>query len=142
MPDHMANLDKLVPASFRGAKFAILEITDAVQVDARRGEDRYGNPKYEPAIVLRFKEFANRIYWVNTIGVNILLEEFGDEESQWVGKRVPLRVQENVRNPSQGGRQDMLWIPNKDEWDELFKEWDDALAAKKASTESRKGSAK
>jgi hypothetical protein len=133
MPEHMANLDKLVPASFRGSKFAVLEISDAVQVDARRGEDpRTGKPRYEPAIVLRFKEFPNRIYWLNTIGVNILADQYGDEETEWVGKKVPLKVQENVRNPSAGGTADMIWVANSDEWDTLFAQADE-LAKKKSA---------
>lgn len=145
MPDHMSNLDKLVPDSFRGAKFAILEITDAVIVDARRGEDSRGKPKYEPAIVLRFKEFPNRIYWLNTVGVNILADEFGDEEQEWIGKRVPIKVKENVRNPSDGGANDMLWVANRDEWENLFEQDEaaraQAAARKKTPASTNKGGA-
>lgn len=116
MPEHMANLDKLTPGSLRGAREAVLEITDAVIVSARRGDDpRTGRPKFEPAVVLRFAEFPNRIYWLNTIGVNIVADEFGDEESAWVGNRIPLVVRQGVRNPN-GGQADMLWVANRDEW--------------------------
>lgn len=133
MPEHMANLDKLTPGSLRGAREAVLEIIDAVQVDARRGEDvRTGQPKFEPAVVLRFKEFPNRIYWLNTIGVNILADEFGDEESDWVGRRVPLIVRENVRNPSKASNSDMLWVANRDEWDAIFARDEAARAPKNA----------
>jgi hypothetical protein len=129
MPDHMANLDKLLPGSLRGAKFAVVEIIDAVQVDARRGEDRKtGNVKYEPAVVLRYKEFENRIHWLNKMGVNILIDVFGDDEAQWIGNRVPIVVKEDVKNPTEGGKQDMLWIANADEWERLFAESDEALA--------------
>ena len=135
MPEHMANLDKLTPGSFRGAKFAVLEITDAVQVDSYRGEDRFGNKKYEPSIVLRFKEFPNRIYWLNNIGVNILADEYGDEEADWVGKRVPLVVKEGVRNPSAGGKTDMVWVANRDEWESLFSQDAEARNGAKSRNE-------
>lgn len=135
MPEHMSNLDKLVPASFRNAKFAVLTISDAVIVDARRGNDpRTGKAQFEPAVVLRFVEFPNRIFWVNTIGVNILADQYGDEEAEWVGKKVPLKVQENVRNPSEGGTNDMLWVANADEWDSLFQQDADARTKKKVDS--------
>lgn len=128
MPEHMANLDKLLPGSLRGARFAVVEITDAVQVDARRGEDRRtGNVKYEPAVVLRYKEFPARIHWLNKMGVNILCDVFGDDEAQWIGNRIPIVVKEDVKNPTEGGKQDMLWIANADEWERLFAEFDEAL---------------
>lgn len=131
MPEHMANLDKLVPATLRGAHMAVLEITDAVQVDARRGEDkRTGKPVFETAVVLRYKEIPNRIHWLNKAGVNILCDVFGSEESEWVGRRIPVIVKENVKNPTAGGRDDMVWVANADEWPRLFEEWDAALQKK------------
>lgn len=129
MPEHMANLDKLVPGSLRGARHAVLTIADAVQVEADRGEDRFGNKKFEPAIVLRFTEFPDRIYWVNIPGVNILMDEFGEEENLWVGKRIPLVVKEGVRNKTTGAKSDMLWIANRDEWESLFEKDDHARKA-------------
>lgn len=137
MPEHMANLDKLVPASFRGSKSAVLTVADAVIVDARRGEDpRTGKPRYEPAVVLRFNEFPNRIYWLNTIGVNIVADQYGDEEQEWVGKKIPLIVKENVRNPSRGGTDDMIWVANADEWDNLFAQDEQARAKKPGGARS------
>lgn len=132
MPDHLANLQKLVPASLRGALFAILEITDVAQVDARR-EDRRGNTTYEPSIVLRFKEFPNRIMWLNKMGVNILADVFSEDETQWVGNQVPVVVKEGVKNPTKGGEQDMLWIAQADEWQTLFDEDEKARANAKAA---------
>jgi len=129
MPDHMANLDKLVPGSLRGARAAVLTITDAVIVDAKRGEDRKtGDVKYEPAVVLRFQEFPNRIYWVNKMGVNILCDVYGEEEQAWIGERVPLQVAEDVKNPTENTRNDMLWVANADEWPRLFDEDETARA--------------
>ena len=131
MPEHLSGLDKLTPGSLRGARFAVLTISDAIIIDAERGEDKYGNKKYEPAVVLRFSEFPNRIYWVNNVGVNILADEYGDEETGWVGKKVPLVVRENVRNKQTRGTQDMLWVANRDDWDNLFAE-DEAARTRKS----------
>lgn len=135
MPDHMANLDKLVPGTLRGARFAIVEITDAVQVDARRGNSKVGGePQYEPAVVLRYKEFPNRIHWLNKAGVNILCDVFGEDESAWPGNRIPIVVKEDVKNPTAGSKQDMLWVANADEWEKLFAE--DAEARERMTTAS------
>lgn len=128
MPEHLANCDKLVPGSLRGAKFAVVTITDAVQVDASRGEDRRGQIRYEPAVVLAYSEFPKRIHWLNKSGVNILCDVFGDDEKQWVGNRIPIIVQEDVKNRTTGDTQDMVWVANADEWERLFAENDDALS--------------
>lgn len=138
MPEHLANLDKLVPATLRGAKMAVLEITDAVQVDAYRGNNkRTGEPIFEPAVALRFKEIPKRIYWVNKIGVNILCDVYGEDESEWVGNRVPLVVKEEVKNPTTGESQDMLWIANADEWETLFDAWEKTLEAKASGGDAK-----
>src|SRR4051812_47224277 len=103
MPEHMASLDRLTPGSLRGAKGAIVEITDAVIVDARRGIDpNTGKMTYEPSVVLRYKEFPKRVHWLNKVGVNILCDVFGDEETEWVGQRLPITVKEGVKNPREG----------------------------------------
>lgn len=142
MPDHLANRQKLVPASLRGAKFAVLEITDAVQVDARRGENkRTGEPVYEPAVALAYKEFPRNIHWLNKMGVNILCDVFGDDESQWVGNKVPVVVQENVTNPTEGGASDMLWIANADEWEKLFAEDEDTRSKSTANAPTARNAA-
>lgn len=123
MPDHLANLDRLTPGSLKGAKFAVVEIADAVIVDARRDDDKTtGEPKYEPALVLRYKEFPTRVHWLNKAGVNILCDVFGEEESAWVGNRIPIQVKEGVKNPKKNQKQDMVWIANADEWERLFAE--------------------
>lgn len=128
MPDHMAKLDRLTAGSLKGAKAAVVTITDAVIVDARRGNDERGKPKYEPALVLRYKEFPKRVHWLNKMGVNILCDVFGEEETEWVGQQVAIVVSEKVKNPTDGGTQDMVWIANGDEWPRLFKEDEEARA--------------
>lgn len=142
MPDDMASLEKLTPATLRGAQMAVVEIDRAVIVDARRGENRRtGQPNVEPAVVLRYKEIPSRLHWLNKAGVNILCDVFGDDEQQWVGMRIPIVVKEGVKNPTSGERNDMVWVANSDEWVRLFDEWDKALAqrtpdAPKVSVES------
>lgn len=137
MPDHLANLDKLTPASLRGAKFACVEILDVAQVDARRGTDpRSGEPVFEPAIALQYKEFATRIHWLNKAGVNILCDVFGEDETAWKGQRIPIVVREGVKNPTSGGKNDMLWIANADEWQAIFEQYDEASARFDAATKT------
>ena len=110
---------------------ACVEITDAVIVDARRGENkRTGEVVWEPAVVLRYKEIPSRVHWLNKAGVNILCDVFGEDETAWLGERVPIIVKEDVKNPTSGGKQDMVWIANADEWPRLFEEWDKALATR------------
>jgi hypothetical protein len=121
MPEHMSGLGRLEPATLRGAAFAVVEITDAVQVDAQRGENkRTGEKVYEPAIVLRYAEFPKHVHWLNKAGVNILCDVFGDNEADWVGKQVPVVVKEDVKNPQTGKYNDMLWIADAADWERLF----------------------
>lgn len=129
MPDHLANADKLVPGSLRGGKFAILTISEVVQIDARRPNRRRDEPEFETAIVLAFKEFPNRIYWLNKMSVNILCDVYGDDETKWIGERVPLVVKEKVKNPGTQTYDDMLWVANADEWEKLFADEEEARAA-------------
>ena len=129
MPDHMAGLGKLEPATMRGAAFGVVEITDAVIVDAKRGENpRTGKKEYEPAVVLRYKEFPQHVHWLNKAGVNILADVFGDNEKDWVGKQFPIVVKEDVKNPSTGGFNDMVWVADAADWERLFADNDTALA--------------
>lgn len=122
MPEHMANLDKVVPETLRGAASAVLTIKEAVEVDSSRGRNpATGEEEFEPTIVLMFEEIPNRIYWVNVVGTNILLDQYGEDEKAWLGKKVPLIVKEGVRNPKTKKRNDMLWIASQDEWDGLFR---------------------
>lgn len=123
MPPDLADRDKLTPDHLRGAQFAVVEITHAVQVDAARGENkRTGEAKYEPALVLAFKEFPHNIMWLNKMGVNILCDVYGEEETEWVGKRIPITVKEGVKNPTEGWKVDTLWVAEPDEWQRLFDE--------------------
>ena len=129
MPEHLSGLGKLEPATLRGAAFAVVEITDAVQVDAQRGENRRtGEKQIEPAVAIRYKEFPKHIHWLNKAGVNIMCDVFGDEESEWVGKTVPIIVKEDVKNPTTGRLQDMVWIADAADWERIFAENDEQLA--------------
>lgn len=123
MPEHLANATKLVPGSLKGAQFAIVTIAEVHQVDANDGEDlRSGKPRFRPVVLVTYKEFPKRIHWLNKMGVNILLDVFGEEESEWVGKQIPIVVKEDVPNPKTKNTEDMLWVANADEWERLFKE--------------------
>jgi hypothetical protein len=121
MPEHMSGLGRLEPATLRGAAFAVVEITDAVQVDSTRGEDkRTGEKLYEPSVVLRYKEFPKHIHWLNKAGVNILCDVFGDNEADWIGNQIPVVVKEDVKNPKTGKFNDMLWVADAADWERLF----------------------
>lgn len=129
MPEHLSGLGKLEPAALRGAEFAVVTVTDAVQVDAQRGENRRtGEKQFEPAVALRYAEFPKHIHWLNKAGVNILCDVFGDDESEWVGKQLPVIVKEDVKNPQTGKFSDMLWVADAADWERLFSEDETARA--------------
>lgn len=129
MPEHLSGLGKLEPATLRGAAFAVVEITDAVQVDAQRGENRRtGEKQYEPVVAVRYKEFPRHMHWLNKAGVNILCDVFGEEETEWVGKTVPIIVKEDVKNPTTKRLQDMVWIADAADWERIFEDSDAQLA--------------
>ena len=122
MPESMANLEKMVPSTLRGASSAVLTIKEVAEVDSFRGKNPVtGEDEFEPTIVLLFEEIQNRVFWSNVVGTNILLDQYGEDETQWPGKKVPLIVKEGVINPKTKKRSDMLWIASADEWDALFR---------------------
>lgn len=129
MPDHMAGLGRLEPATLRGAAFAVVEIKDVAIVDANRGENRRtGEKTFEPAVVLLYAEFPRHVHWLNKMGVNILCDVFGDEEKKWIGLQIPIIVKEDVKNPQTGKFNDMVWIADAADWERLFSENDTAVA--------------
>jgi hypothetical protein len=143
MPEHMSGLGRLEPATLRGAAFAVVEITDAVQVDATRDENkRTGEKVFEPAVALRYKEFPKHIHWLNKAGVNILCDVFGEDEREWVGKQVPVIVKEDVKNPKTGKFSDMVWIADAADWERLFAEDEEQRANTTAVPAKENASAK
>lgn len=129
MPEHMAGLGRLEPATLRGAGFAVVEVKDVAIVDANRGENkRTGEKTFEPAVVLLYAEFPRHVHWLNKMGVNILCDVFGDEEKEWIGKQFPIIVKEDVKNPQTGKFNDMVWVAEAADWERLFSENDTAVA--------------
>lgn len=129
MPEHMAGLGRLEPATLRGAAFAVVEVKDVAIVDANRGENRRtGKKEFEPAVVLLYAEFPKHVHWLNKMAVNILCDVFGEEEKEWIGKQFPIIVKENVKNPQTGGYNDMVWVADAADWERLFSENDSVVA--------------
>ena len=123
MPDEMVGLGKLEPSNLRGAAFAVVTVKQVAQVDADRGENkRTGEKQFEPAIAILYEEFPRHVHWLNKAGVNILMDVFGDEEKEWLGKQIPVIVKEDVLNPKTKKTQDMLWVADAADWERLFSE--------------------
>jgi hypothetical protein len=76
-------------------------------------DNRTNEPR--KALAITFAEFRDNPYWPNGTSIGILCDVLGNDETKWVGKKIPL---EKVRtnNPTTGQKMDGLWVMDKDEW--------------------------
>ena len=104
---------KLTPEVLGSPETAVLTVQEArtgiETVDGRR------------AALLVFEEQPDHVYWLNKTGISTLVERLGGDDSDWIGRQVPLiRVQ--ASNPSTGGSVVTFHVAPLTEWDELLVE--------------------
>jgi hypothetical protein len=74
---------------------------------------------------------------VNVTGVRNLCDKLGNDETEWIGKRVPLVKTESKDPRNGGGVVTSLWVAGVAQWDSIVGKADGkakAPAAKKAAT--------
>lgn len=99
---------KLTPEMIKG-DVTVLSIKEVAVVPV----DRDGHEA--KALVIHFAEFPDHAYWPNGKGVSILVEQLGDDEEAWTGKKIPLEKAKTM-NPSTKSRVEVLWICPAKEW--------------------------
>ena len=124
-----------------GANTAILTVSRAQEVDVNRdGEEA-------KAVVMEFKELPEFAYWPNNTSVRNLVEALGDDEEEWVGKKIPLEVVRTT-NPSTHKGVDALWVAKPEDWKNLIRSFGSFKAkggkrgAKKTATKTARKAAR
>lgn len=108
----------LTPAVLDGADGAVLTIKEA----------RTGLPTSDgrKAALLVFKETPlddedrEYVLWLNATDLRALVEQIGDDDSDWPGERVPI-VRIRANNPQTGGLVTKYHIAPAEDWEDLLK---------------------
>lgn len=72
------------------------------------------------ALVLEFKEFPGRAHWLNATQIDALIEQLGNEETAWVGKRIPVE-KVKVKNPRTNEKVIKVYVCDPDDWEDVLK---------------------
>jgi hypothetical protein len=78
-------------------------------------DNRTNEPR--KALAVTFAEFRDNPYWPNGTSIGILVDALGEDETKWIGKKIPLEKVKTT-NPSTGGKMDGLWVMDLTEWPE------------------------
>lgn len=125
---------KLKPADLGRADTAVLRVSRAQVIDANDPESASGTRK---AVVLEFSEFPGQAYWPNRVSTITMIDLLGEEESDWIGKRVPL-VKARTKNPKTKKTVEVLWIADKESWPEIMRAYGKRAAGKRAAKKTAK----
>lgn len=81
-------------------------------------------------LVLTFEEDPKRAFYLNATMIDYLIDRLGNEERDWVGKRIPVeRV--TVENPQSGEDVTKLWVCPPESWAKHLRESGNARKARK-----------
>lgn len=106
--------EKLTPDMLKKKNAMVVTVSRAQQVSVTRdGEERM-------AVVLEFAQFPRFAYWPNDTGVRVLVEQLGEEEDEWPGKKIPL-VRARTTNPNTHKQQEVLWVAQSADWQDIFR---------------------
>jgi len=106
--------DSLKARDLGGANTAVLTVSRAQEVDVNR------DGAQEKAIVMEFRELEDFSYWPNNTSVRHLVDALGDDEEEWLGKKVPLEVVRTT-NPSTKKGVDALWVADPSDWKNIIR---------------------
>lgn len=89
---------------------------------------------------LSVDEFPDHQFYVNPAGVTALIENYGEEDTDWVGHVVPLVVKQTI-NPISGRAVEALHVAPLNEWKGIIS-GDGDLETEEAKPPARKNAAK
>lgn len=108
-PDDFGSGKPTIKATmFPGKDVVPLTIKDVDQTEFDNGGEA------KPKLIVTFNEFPEHAYWPNVTSIRNLCAVLGNNETKWIGKRVPL-VRLKQRNPQTGKVQDVLWVAEADD---------------------------
>lgn len=73
-----------------------------------------GDRGLQDRIILVGAQHDGKVIWPNMTSLRTLVEKFGDDDVNWVGKTVPL-VKVLSDNPRTGGRVTSLWVAGRND---------------------------
>lgn len=94
----------------------VLTVSRVEEISIPDAEREGGKRK---ALVIEFAEFPDNSYWPNSTGINILCDQFGEDEKRWVGESVPL-VKVDAKNPRTNKTEPKMWVAGGDEWEAIL----------------------
>lgn len=78
-------------------------------------QDFQGERRITPA--LTFREFGDKVLWLNKTQMQYLVERLGNDADKWTGKRVPL-VKKRVMFGDEA--HEKVYVATPEEWDDLL----------------------
>ena len=96
-------------------------------------QDFEGERRVTPA--LTFREFGEKVLWLNKTQMQYLVERLGNDADKWTGKRVPL-VKKHVKFGDEAHHK--VYVATPEEWDDLLAAAEPA-PAKSAAKPKRRG---
>lgn len=118
----------LTMADFQGADRAVVTVVDAQEI---RFPDRV-------QVMVRYHEFPERVHWLNVSQTGNMVNRYGADLDDWIGKRVPL-VRTLATNPRNGESAYKPYVAPAHEWDSLLRAFDAPKPRKRAAArKSRK----
>lgn len=101
-------------------------------VEQTQFREKPGDPP-KNKVAITFAEFPEQTYFVNVTGLRNLCDKLGNDETKWIGARVPL-VKTQAPDPRTPGRTvTSLWVASLREWDQIVGKATPKTAAKKTA---------
>jgi len=93
-----------------------------------------GEHRITPA--LTFREFGDKVLWLNKTQMQYLVERLGNDADKWIGKRVPL-----VKVVKQFGdeKHHKVYVATPEEWDDLLAAAEPAPAKSSKAAKGKRG---
>lgn len=113
------------------AVITIKEVKDQTFTDA--------NKKSRVAMVILSEEYPDNPYFPSAGrngAIDRLFDKLGDDQTAWVGEKIPLTRVHGVYNPSTQTTSDKFHVAALDEWDEILKEHEASLKSRRQPPKS------
>lgn len=102
---------KLVVEDLDGGEATALTMASVERVTMDDGDGK------RHSLAITFEETGDKVYWPNVSSIGLIIDEYGDDDDDWIGKPLPL-----MRNTGtfKGQKYENLQVPERALWDEIF----------------------
>lgn len=108
---------KINPENYRQASDTVNaeDIDDAAIVRITEFNDGERKDKEGMWALVKFEETGDKIMWLTDAAIETLVEKFGDDSDDWIGKQIPIEKYDTKNGPR-------VRIMASEEWDNAFKQ--------------------